>query len=1155
MTVAMGLMPEFLQDEQFTIKNVTVAEKWLNPPREIQFVRVMGSKSGSEPHMVICEIVIFRQTDCPLGSYSVNCSKQCHCRMGSCDSVTGACSNGICADGWKGMACNENCPLGSYSVNCSKQCHCRVGSCDSVTGACSNGICADGWKGMACNENCPLGSYSVNCSKQCHCRVGSCDSVTGACSNGICADGWKGMACNENCPLGSYSVNCSKQCHCRVGCDSVTGACWNGICADGWKGMACNETCHPGTFGANCSSICRCHNNITCYNINGSCPNNQCAAGWKHDNCSVACGPGNFGLNCTSPCHCLNGESCDHVSGNCPGDLCAPGWTTSNCSVACHPGTFGANCSSICHCHNNMTCNHFNGSCPNNQCAAGWKHDNCSVACGQGNFGLNCTSPCHCLQGASCDHVSGNCPGDQCASGWTTSNCSVACESGSYGQNCSMDCHCDKCHHVNGSCAMSSQCHNGYRMDNGFCKPQEETRGINTIMIAGVVGGCVAAILIAIGIAGVILCYRRRKLQSRSKSHTGLSIPSKIETNFKGIDRAKHFEHVSVEDTTHISLKDVSKRLPGVGNSTDAQFDDPNYYSFKTVTPGIKIHDLWDYIHEKRDSIFFDAEFKKLRSGLIHKHEIASSEENKGKNRYKKLYAYDHNRVSLTKELEGESEYINASFIHGFQKIKKFIASQGATEKTLEDLWRMIWQQKVDKIVMLTNLVEMGTLKCLQYWPEELNGVCKYGRVDVKYVDVVEMGDYNIRTFQITKGHDTRVVKQFHFKAWPDKDVPDTAWCLVDFWRAVDTRDEQQSPILVHCSAGVGRTGTFIALDNLISQAKMEKCVRPFQMVEALREQRVSMVQTKEQYVYLHEALAEAFLIGTQHVTTGQFERVYNYMMGRNDDSTATRLEHQFELVRQSVEHHPVEIQEVSSQEAEYGNIETVGTEIHAYRHPQNRKREQPIELNIPTFSAKNGICVVSRPTEPQLSMFWYHLQQRGIVTLIDIASNGSETKYVLKDGTDGEHIENGALSVIKESLHNGFVEITYSVKKNANESGFDKTIKHFVLTSWKGDDTHTERTSLLKMIEAVHTWQPEMKEDKPILILDNACFQKCGVVAVLINEIYRISAQHGHINILESVKTMVQGKSLLIHSKMQLKFCYDVILDYVEQQATYQNY
>ncbi|XP_052228526.1 receptor-type tyrosine-protein phosphatase epsilon-like [Dreissena polymorpha] len=871
---------------------------------------------------------------------------------------------------------------------------------------------------------------------------------------------------------------------------------------------------------------------------------------YRQEDCPI----GNYSVNCSEQCHCRVAP-CDSVTGECWNGVCENGWKGKACNETCNTGSFGANCSSICNCDNNMTCNHSDGSCPKNQCAAGWTHDNCSVACNQGTFGKNCSSPCNCLHGASCDHVSGHCPDNKCAPGWITSNCSVACNSRSYGQNCSMNCHCDKCHKVTGSCSLSSQCHDGYRMDNGFCKPQEESRGINTIMIAGVVGGCVAAILIAIGIAGVIVCYRRRKLESGPKSHHGVSILSKIEPGFDEIDRAKNVEHVSVDDTTHISSKDVSKRLPGVVNSTDPQCDDPNYYSFKTVSPGIKIHDLWDYIHEKSDSIFFDDEFKKLRSGLIHKHDIASSEENKGKNRYKKMYAYDHNRVPLTKDFEGDSEYINASFIHGFQKIKKFIASQGATEKTLEDFWRMIWQQKVDKIVMLTNLVEMGTLKCLQYWPEELNGVCKYGRVDVKYFDVVETGDYNVRTFQVTKVHDTRVVKQYHLKAWPDKDVPDTAWCLVDFLRAVYTRDEQQSPILVHCSAGVGRTGTFIALDNLISQAKMEKCVRPFQMVENLREQRVSMVQTKEQYVYLHEALAEALLIGTHHVTTGQFERVYNYMMGRNDDSTVTRLEHQFELVRQSVEHLPVQLKEVSSQEAEYGNIETVGTELHAYRAQQNRMSEQPFELNIPTFSSKNGICVVSRPTVPQLSMFWSRLEQRGSVTLIDISSNGSDTKYVLIDGQDGEHLENGTASVMKETLHNGFVEVIYSVKKNAHESGCDKTIRHFVLTSWKGDDTHTERASLLKMIEAVQTWQPEMKDDEPIFILDNTCFQKCGVVAVLINEIYRISAQNGQINILESVKTMVQGNSPLIHSKMQLKFCYDVILDYVEQQATYQNY
>ncbi|XP_052224296.1 receptor-type tyrosine-protein phosphatase alpha-like [Dreissena polymorpha] len=209
----------------------------------------------------------------------------------------------------------------------------------------------------------------------------------------------------------------------------------------------------------------------------------------------------------------------------------------------------------------------------------------------------------------------------------------------------------------------------------------------------------------------------------------------------------------------------------------------------------------------------------------------------------------------------------------------------------------MIWQQRVDKIVMLTHLIEKGTMKCLQYWPEELNGVCKYGRVDVKYVDVEEMFDYNIRTFTLTKGQNTRVVKQFHLKSWPDKGVPDTAWCLVDFWRTVDTQEEHHSPILVHCSAGVGRTGTFIALDNLISQAQIENCVRPFQIVEALREQRVSMVQTKEQYTYLHEALAEALLVGTHHVMTRQFESVHQFMIGKASNLTTTRLEKQLELM------------------------------------------------------------------------------------------------------------------------------------------------------------------------------------------------------------------------------------------------------------------
>ncbi|KAH3802112.1 hypothetical protein DPMN_155781 [Dreissena polymorpha] len=717
-----------------------------------------------------------------------------------------------------------------------------------------------------------------------------------------------------------------------------------------------------------------------------------------------------------------------------------------------------------------------------------------------------------------------------------------------------MNCHCDTCHHVNGSCLMSLQCHDGFKMENGFCTQHKQIGESSTVNVAGIVGGCVAAVVIIIGMTLLTLYCRRQKLHAK-ECHTKISTSAKIETSFytrfDHLDRANDGKNVSVEDKAKVASTNASSLLSGKENPV--QSDDHDYYSFKTLSRGIKIHELWDYIHDKlrSGSTFFEEEFKKLRSGLIHRHDIATSEENKGRNRYKQMYAYDYNRVPLTIEFDGESEYINASYIHGFEKAKKFIASQGSTEKNLEDLWRMIWQQSLDKIVMLTNLIETGTMKCLQYWPEELNGVCRYGRIDVKYVDVEEMFDYNIRTFTITKGRDTRVVKQFHFKSWPDKGVPDTAWCLVDFWRAVDTQEEHISPILVHCSAGVGRTGTFIALDNLISQAQLENCVRPFQIVEALREQRVSMVQTKEQYTYLHEALAEALLIGTHHVMTRQFESVHQFMIVEDSILTTTRLEKQFELCMRSVESNEGHLQLVASQETEYGNIGAHVAEIDAYRRQHYRRSEPPAEIYLPTFNEKTGMIVLPKPTEKQLAMFWSRLEQLGSITVIDLSSDDIELKHILIDRKDREHATKGTY-VMKEEKQNGFVEMTYSMTQ---ETCRDKIIKHFVLSSWKGVDIPTDRTKVLEMIEAVQTWQPEMSDDTPIVILDNGGFQKCGVVAVLLNEIYRILQQNGQINILQSVKTMMYGKSLLIRSMMQFKFCYDVILDYVQQKGVYQNY
>ncbi|WAQ98742.1 PTPRA-like protein, partial [Mya arenaria] len=170
-------------------------------------------------------------------------------------------------------------------------------------------------------------------------------------------------------------------------------------------------------------------------------------------------------------------------------------------------------------------------------------------------------------------------------------------------------------------------------------------------------------------------------------------------------------------------------------------------------------------------------------------------------------------------------------------------------------------------------------IKCLQYWPE-MDQTCSFGGIDISIIAVKKFRDYEIRTLIAKKvcskilriikcscfSHTililfmvsvtvttytffqakckSREIQQYHFKAWPDKDVPDNGWCLVEFLTVVETQSTN-APIIVHCSAGVGRTGTFVALDNLLEQAKYEECVKPLEMVIALRRQRVNMVQTK----------------------------------------------------------------------------------------------------------------------------------------------------------------------------------------------------------------------------------------------------------------------------------------------------------------------
>ncbi|KAL2301641.1 hypothetical protein Nmel_011031, partial [Mimus melanotis] len=278
----------------------------------------------------------------------------------------------------------------------------------------------------------------------------------------------------------------------------------------------------------------------------------------------------------------------------------------------------------------------------------------------------------------------------------------------------------------------------------------------------------------------------------------------------------------------------------------------------------------------------------------------AKKSHNQNKNRYIDILPYDHNRVELS-EMPGDpgSDYINASYIDGFKEPRKYIAAQGPKDETTDDFWRMIWEQKATIIVMVTRCEEGKRNKCAQYWPSMENGTATYGDIIVKIHESKTCPDYVIQKLHITNGRERtagRDVTHIQFTSWPDHGVPEDSHLLLKLRRRVNALSNFFSgPIVVHCSAGVGRTGTYIGIDAMLEGLDTEGRVDVYGYVVKLRRQRCLMVQVESQYILIHQALVEYNQYGETEISLSELHSSLNNLKRKDHPSEPSLLEAEFQ--------------------------------------------------------------------------------------------------------------------------------------------------------------------------------------------------------------------------------------------------------------------
>ncbi|XP_072401913.1 tyrosine-protein phosphatase 69D isoform X2 [Diabrotica undecimpunctata] len=426
------------------------------------------------------------------------------------------------------------------------------------------------------------------------------------------------------------------------------------------------------------------------------------------------------------------------------------------------------------------------------------------------------------------------------------------------------------------------------------------------------------------------------------------------------------------------------------------------------------------YIEHHRDSDYgFQQEFELLPDRFSDRTTRASdARENVYKNRYPDIKSYDQTRVKLSQvDSIAGSDYINANYVMGYKERKKFICAQGPMDTTVNEFWRMIWEQHLELILMLTNLEEYSKTKCSKYWPDKTDGDKIFGDITVTHLQETRYSDYIVRELKILRSSngkelEERNITQYHYLVWKDFMAPEHPNGIIKFIKRVnEAYSVEKGSILVHCSAGVGRTGTLVALDCLLHQLKEEGHVSIFNTICDLRHQRNFLVQSLKQYIFIYRALMEVAQYGDTEINANELKSTLDKLRQCDNGKTKCRLEEEFENIIHAFEDRKSCSVASGEENREKNRCDSI--------IPYDRNRviltplsgkEHSTYINasfIEGYDNSESFIITQDPLEGTINDFWRMVSEQGIsvIVMISEVGEGKCPRYWPEEEAHYDHI------------------------------------------------------------------------------------------------------------------------------------------------------